>query len=71
MEEVLAEASCLGLKDLAVNGNDLMRIGFSGRTIGVMLNWLLDQVMEENLPNERRVLLDWAQRVWSDAWRGS
>ena len=71
LEEIRSEDGCFSLKDLAVNGNDLMRIGFSGRTIGVMLNWLLDQVMEENLPNERSVLLDWAQRVWSDAWRGS
>jgi hypothetical protein len=33
----------------------------------MMLNWLLEQVMEENLPNARDVLLDWAQRVWTDA----
>ena len=71
LEEIRSEDGCFSLKDLAVNGNDLMRIGFSGRTIGVMLNWLLDQVMEENLPNERGILLDWAQRVWSDAWRSS
>lgn len=71
LEEIQAESSCLGLKDLAVNGNDLMQIGFSGRTIGIMLNWLLDQVMEETLPNERSVLLAWAQRVWIEAWRSS
>lgn len=71
LEEIRSEDGCFSLKDLAVNGNDLLEIGFSGRTIGVMLNWLLDQVMEETLPNERSVLLDWAQRVWSDAWRNS
>ena len=71
LEEIRSEDGCFSLKDLAVNGNDLMQIGFSGRTIGLMLNWLLEQVMEENLINERSVLLDWAQRVWSDAWRNS
>ena len=71
LEEIRSEDGCLSLKDLAVKGNDLVQIGFSGRTIGLMLNWLLDQVMEENLPNERSVLLDWAQRVWSDAWHNS
>ena len=48
-----------------------MQIGFSGRSIGVMLNWLLEQVMEETLPNERSVLLDWAQRVWKESWQNS
>ena len=71
LEEIRSEDGCLSLKDLAVNGNDLVQIGFSGRTIGLMLNWLLDQVMEENLPNERSVLLAWAERVWVDAWRSS
>jgi tRNA nucleotidyltransferase (CCA-adding enzyme) len=69
--EVQAEASCLTLRDLAVNGNDLVKIGFSGRTIGTMLNWLLDQVMEETLSNDRETLLAWAQRVWSEAWHNS
>ena len=71
LEEIRSEDGCLSLKDLAVNGNDLIRIGFSGRTIGLMLNWLLDQVLEETLPNERDVLLDWARRVWADAWHNS
>ena len=67
LEEIRSEDGCLSLKDLTVNGHDLMKIGFTGRAIGMMLNWLLEQVMEENLPNERGVLLDWAQRVWTDA----
>ena len=71
LEEIRSEDGCFSLKDLAVNGNDLIRIGFSGRTIGLMLNWLLEQVMEETLPNERSVLLDWAQRAWTEAWRNS
>ena len=71
LEEIRSEDGCFTLKDLAVNGHDLMQIGFTGRTIGVMLNWLLEQVLEENLPNERSKLLAWAQRVWTDAWQNS
>ena len=71
LEEIRAEDSCLGLRDLAVNGNDMMRIGFSGRAIGQILNRLLDQVLEEALPNERQALLDWAERQWVEAWRSS
>ena len=71
LEEIKSEDGCFSLKDLAVNGNDLLQIGFTGRTIGLMLNWLLEQVMEENLPNERGVLLDWARQVWADVWQNS
>ena len=71
LEEIRSEDGCLSLKDLAVNGHDLIKIGFSGRTIGVMLNWLLDQVIEETLPNERSVLLAWAQKVRNEAWPSS
>ena len=71
LEEIRSEDGCFSLKDLAVNGHDLIKIGFTGRTIGLMLNWLLEQVMEETLPNERSVLLAWAQQVWADAWQNS
>lgn len=71
LEEIRSEDGCFSLKDLAVNGHDLMQIGFTGRSIGVMLNWLLDQVIEETLPNDRDVLLAWAKCVWIAAWRSS
>ena len=60
LEELKAEDACLSLKDLAVNGNDLMALGFRGREIGLCLNRLLEQVLEEQLPNERKALLDYA-----------
>ena len=61
LEEICREDSCLSLKDLAVKGNDLMALGFSGKAIGEMLNRLLEQVLEENLPNDRESLLVWAE----------
>ena len=58
LEEVLAEAACLGLKDLAVNGKDLMALGFpAGKKLGACLNRLLELVLEEKIPNEKEVLL--------------
>ena len=61
LKEIRQEDSCLSLKDLTVKGNDLMALGFSGKAIGVMLNDLLEQVLEENLPNHRETLLSWAE----------
>ena len=55
--ELKAEDACLGLKDLAVKGNDLMSLGYQGKEIGACLNALLEQVIEERLPNEKEALL--------------
>ena len=51
------EAACFSLKDLAVNGHDLMALGFRGKAIGEALNRLLDGVVEETFPNEKERLL--------------
>ena len=57
LEEIRAENACLSLKDLAVNGRDLMALGYQGREIGEILNQLLNQVLDEQLPNEKDALL--------------
>ncbi|MBR3974200.1 MAG: HD domain-containing protein [Oscillospiraceae bacterium] len=62
--EVREEASCLTLKDLAVNGHDLMALGFSGKEIGSCLNDLLGRVLDEQLPNEKEVLLKFVQEEY-------
>ena len=61
LTEVLAEESCLKIKDLAINGHDLMEIGFTGRAIGQRLQALLDQVLDEQIPNEKTALLQAAK----------
>ena len=57
IQEIEAENACLGLKDLAVNGHDLMELGIRGKAIGEMLNSLLEAVLEEEIPNEKAALL--------------
>ena len=58
LAEIEAENACLSLKDLAINGNDLIKFGITGRKIGETLHFLLEQVMDEQLPNDRQTLLD-------------
>ena len=58
LQEILAAAECLSLKDLAVSGHDLMALGITGPAIGRELNRLLELVLDEQLPNEKDVLLD-------------
>ncbi len=59
MERVVEEQQCFLLKDLAINGNDVMGLGIEeGKRIGEALQWALDRVIEGALPNERETLLD-------------
>ena len=55
--EIEAENACLTLKDLAINGNDLTELGLEGKMIGQTLHFLLEQVLDEALPNDRGALL--------------
>ena len=58
LRELLAERPCVTLKDMAVGGRDLMAEGVAhGKLLGETLNWLLDEVIAERLPNERDALL--------------
>lgn len=57
LAEIRQENICFTLKDLAVNGHDLMALGFSGPAIGAELNRLLELVMDEQLLNEKEALL--------------
>ena len=60
--EILQEQACLTLRDLAVNGKDLQKIGFApGKQMGACLNLLLEQVLDEKLPNEKDALLSAAK----------
>ena len=57
LEIVLNEQQCFSLKNLAVNGKDLMNMGFKeGREIGKILNNLLDIVLDDPSKNTREFL---------------
>jgi tRNA nucleotidyltransferase (CCA-adding enzyme) len=48
MDEILRRGDCFSLNRLAINGDDLKKLGFSdGREIGARLRALLDAVMQE------------------------
>lgn len=61
IDEIRPEDACLSLKDLAVNGHDLMALGFSGREVGERLHYLLDLVLDEKIENTRDALLEAAK----------
>ncbi|MBO5317841.1 MAG: HD domain-containing protein [Oscillospiraceae bacterium] len=58
LEQVLREDACLTVRDLDVDGKDLIAIGFApGKQLGQMLERLLELVQQEELPNEKAALL--------------
>ncbi len=67
LEEVLSEQDCFTLKDMAINGKDLIKLGIpEGKKIGEILDRLLDGVMEDMIPNEHDALLSSAQNIWKE-----
>ncbi len=56
--QIIKSESCPTLAELAINGDDLISLGYAeGREIGSILSALHEQVINENLPNERGALL--------------
>ena len=64
--DVLLDGVCYSVKDMAVNGRDLMALGAKGKTVGECLNHLLGLLLKEELPNDRDVLLQAARAHLSD-----
>lgn len=58
-QEIQADADCLQIKDLAINGKDLIALGIRpGKDMGKILNELLDAVLAEPALNEPNRLLE-------------
>jgi len=53
-ERILSEKQCFTLKDLCVDGNDLIELGYvEGKEIGDMLNLILELVIDDKLVNRK------------------
>jgi len=66
IEEVLAEDKALTLKDLAINGGDIIReLRISrGPKVGIILNALLESVLDDPNQNDRKTLLRIARKLY-------
>ncbi|MGN0521416.1 MAG: HD domain-containing protein, partial [Eubacterium sp.] len=57
INEILENNEAFSVKNLAVNGYDLLSLGLQGEDIGRTLNTLLDKVINEDMPNTKDSLL--------------
>ncbi len=62
-QTALGEGFCLSARKLAVNGRDLLALGFRGPALGTALRFLLEQVQKEELPNRQDMLLAAAKSI--------
>lgn len=64
LDEVVENDECYSLKQLTVNGDDLIEIGVpQGKEVGVLLNKLLDMIVNGNVENDRLALLNIAKEM--------
>jgi len=67
IDRVLGEGNAFSLKDLAVNGNDLMEEGIpGGKIMGKILKELLETVLDDPGQNTHEKLLEIAKRIYKD-----
>ncbi len=58
LEKLEKENLCLKISDLAINGNDLKKLGFSGKEIGEKLEFLLNKVIKNEAENKKENLIE-------------
>ncbi len=62
-EEILKKGEPLYIKDLAIDGNDLITIGLTkGKFLGEVLNYLLSCVLRDKENNKRELLIELAKK---------
>lgn len=71
VDGVLRQKSAMGLKDLAVNGGDLIALGVpAGKKMGAILRELFEAVTDDPAMNSRDALLALAKNLWEEKYQG-
>ena len=60
-DKILEEQDIFSLKDLAINGHDMIALGLKGPEIGKALNDALEAVIEEQASNDKQSLIDFVK----------
>ncbi len=68
-QEISAQQPCLSVRTLAVSGNDLKSIVPPSPLMGEILSKLLEEVVDEKLPNEKSALLKRAAELMIEKGR--
>lgn len=59
IDEIISQQECFSIKDLKIDGNDLISMGFKGREIGKILEKVLECVINESIKNDYSEICDY------------
>lgn len=62
INDIISENECFSVKDLKINGNDLISQGYKGKEIGEQLNLCLDAVIDGRIKNEYDELIKFIKK---------
>lgn len=63
LENAIKNKQCFSISELAVDGSDLIKLGFKGKEIGEGLELILDKIIDGELENNRPSLLDFLKNT--------
>jgi len=63
VKKIVSSGECFSLNKLAVNGNDMINLGYKGKEIGDILQRLLDKVIDGMCQNDSNELIAEARRI--------
>lgn len=67
IKKIEDEKNALSLKNLAVNGKDLIEIGIpAGKELGSILTELFETVLEDPAQNQKETLLNIAKKIYEN-----
>ncbi len=61
LDEIIANGEPYSIKDLKINGFDLMNLGFKGKEIGNCLDCILQKVINGDIENNKETLLKYVK----------
>lgn len=65
LKNTLESITCFSVKDMKINGEDLKKLGFVGRDIGITLELLLYRIARGEIENKREELLLSAKEIFT------
>jgi len=60
--EIIDNNECYSIKQLAINGNDLINLGYKGKQISTTLNNILDEIINDNLNNNKEEIITYINK---------
>lgn len=65
LDQTIAEEACFSLRQLCIDGNDLIKMGIpAGRQIGEILQELLDKIIEGQLENKKEKIIAYIKQKY-------